>query len=917
MVLKSGQLMKVGRLLAVLVLGTLFSNAVVAASTNVFDGQSASAAVDLTTNASPASALSAGEQTQVSTDNGVFHLTAASQNGRFVMIRLEERIDDPEASVTQIDITWNGTGINSKATGNSTDGASLYVWNYSLNAGAGGYELLGSFTTENEETLSASLTANLTDYIGGGSDDLIVVLVSTNSKRTGNQDLELNTDLIEVNVTAGGGPLLDHFVIVHDNLGINCLTEIIEVTPYDSSDNVVTAYSETITLDTQTGNGSWVATSGDNSVIDAVADDGLASYTFSGTETFPVTFSLSYTQGVASFDVDVFQSDDSTLRDDDTEGNIRFAPDGFTVTQNILSNPVPNPINDPVADQVAGTTFNFNIAAFGQTATDPECGIIEAYDGPMDINFWVDYVNPGTGSVLPTLGGTAIAASEGGSVSQSVSFVSGQAQVPVKYKDVGDIQINLKDATDEPLNVIRGSTNNFVVKPSTLAITQITRLDLSANPAAADADGDVFVKAGEAFVVNLEVRDAEGDRTPNFGNESSAEGVRVDHVLVAPVGGDNGTLANQSAFTATAPAGTFVNSTLSWSEVGILGLTPHIDDGDYLGAGDVVGGASGNVGRFYPDRFVASNGIVTESCSGGFTYMGDNFDADYRLTAVNVAGDKTLNYRDDFIKLNATLGSRDFGAIDGSGPQLLSSRLVEVATIYDWASGAGGPADYGVGDLSSNLVLAKALVVDGPLQASIGVLATDEDGVTFGGASLDLDVDDDTVNDHYLIGVSEQRFGRLAVNNAYGPEMLALAVPMQAEYYNGSKFVINNDDTCTSLIAGQFDLAVIDDDLLPDDSNDPAIGVITSIGVDAGTTDGTIGNSPFLGGLAGFEFSAPGLGNSSKIEINIDLDLVTNPLPWLKFDWKEDGGDDNPPLIEAVFGSYRGNDRVIYWREKF
>jgi MSHA biogenesis protein MshQ len=44
---------------------------------------------------------------------------------------------------------------------------------------------------------------------------------------------------------------------------------------------------------------------------------------------------------------------------------------------------------------------------------------------------------------------------------------------------------------------------------------------------------------------------------------------------------------------------------------------------------------------------------------------------------------------------------------------------------------------------------------------------------------------------------------------------------------------------------------------------------------------------------------------------------------WLKFDWfidlNGDGTDDDSNIIDPqfrmIFGSYRGHDRIIYWRE--
>ncbi|WP_334313514.1 DUF6701 domain-containing protein [Psychrosphaera algicola] len=50
--------------------------------------------------------------------------------------------------------------------------------------------------------------------------------------------------------------------------------------------------------------------------------------------------------------------------------------------------------------------------------------------------------------------------------------------------------------------------------------------------------------------------------------------------------------------------------------------------------------------------------------------------------------------------------------------------------------------------------------------------------------------------------------------------------------------------------------------------------------------------------------------------INIGIDLSTD-LPWLQFDWDGDGTlDTSVPTTSVVFGRYRGNDRIIYRRER-
>jgi len=99
---------------------------------------------------------------------------------------------------------------------------------------------------------------------------------------------------------------------------------------------------------------------------------------------------------------------------DDTEGALTFYPSGFTVTANPLSNPPPGVISDPIATQTAGTNFALHLAAYGTTATDPVCGVIESYTGSKTLDFWMSYSDPSVGVRVATVGGAAVGASEAG-----------------------------------------------------------------------------------------------------------------------------------------------------------------------------------------------------------------------------------------------------------------------------------------------------------------------------------------------------------------------------------------------------------------------------------------------------------------------------------------------------------------------
>lgn len=902
---------------AALLLILSYAQANLAATFSGYDGESNTVPNDATT---PAGALSGAQITAVSADDALSHSVAVTGNGRYAQMRFVQTIDAPDTSASQIDIGWIGRGVNAKTSGSSDDGAAIYIWNYA----SGSYQALAvSADTEAEVSLGGIVATNAADFIGGAAEDTVTVLVSTSSRSSGNKNLTLITDYISIEILLQE---LDHFLISHDNYGINCASETITLQPIDANGDVIVDYAGTVVLDTQSGSGSWVATSGNGNLVDAVANDGLATYEFSGTETMPVRFTLQYPSGTAVFDIDAYVSGDTAIRDDDTEGNMTFAASGFTVTANQLNNPPPNPINDPIQNQIAGTQFNVHIAAYGTTATDSDCGIIEAYEGNKNLNFWVDYQNPASGTLTPTVDVTSIAASEAASAQQGVVFIQGRAVVQARYKDVGQIQINIKDENPaiQP-NVIQGSTNPFVVKPDELRITQVQRADLTANPAAVDENGVVFVEAGEDFIVTLEVRDAENDLTPNFGNETPAEELEILHTLIAPAAGVSGALANSSSFSVTATPGRFENSSVNWNEVGIINLSPQISgDNDYLGAGPVPGVASGNVGRFIPHRFaITDNTPALANGTGGwdcsFTYQSQPFgfaaglEPEFTLTAESVASTVTSNYGLAYWKLSGELANRSYAnAAVGVGGSFAEYDVTAVALL-------AGETDYdGQGTLTvlgDELVYNKAALlptaIDIPFTADVSLTLpaadlTDNDGVCY-------DPNDDGTCDDYSIpslsSPPDIRFGRLVLDNAYGPETLALSMGLRTEHWDtlgaGQDFVVNtldNNAFCsgTTLVDappgppqwGEFLLAAYTENL--------AVGETTPT------------YNVMVEGEGDLELSASGAGNYGSVTVTIDL----TAMPWLRFPFEGVAGGDLDPKALAYFGQYRGNDQIIYWREQ-
>jgi MSHA biogenesis protein MshQ len=711
------------------------------------------------------------------------------------------------------------------------------------------------------------------------------------------------------------------FTITHGAFGIHCVAETITVNVVDAVGGTpLVNYNAQVELDTQNGNGTWALVAGSGAFADAAAGDGVASYTWPLGES-QATFTLSYPQGPPSLDIDVFQVSDPAVRDDDAEGALTFSPNGFSVTAAALANP-PGPVTSFAANQTAGSDFTLHLAAFGQTPSDPVCGIIESYTGAKSLKFWSQYVNPGTGTRNVTIDGVSAAATEAAATAQPLTFLNGQASVVAKYKDVGQIRVLVKDDTTVNAELpagISGASASFVVRPYDFVLTGIANAaGTLANPQAADANGPVFVAAGAPFRATVTVRDAEGSPTPNFGREAIPERVRLGTQIVAPAAGASPPVAGIVGF---GPFGNGVatGTDFTWPEVGIMRMVASVFDGDYLTAGDVAGSPSEPIGRFVPSHFavVLNSPLFGTACaSGGFTYQGQPFDyvtpPVITATAVAASGTTTQNYEGTFFKLsNATLSGRSYSSpaapLDASG---LPAAAADPAIVA-----AGGGAATLTFSSGTGLKFAKgAPQAPFAAQVALSIEVQDSDGVAAVGLGpLGNPVTFGAAGGIPFTAGQEIRYGRVRVGTAVGSELVDLPVPMRAEYFASAAagFVTNAADACTTNASLTFPLTSYTESLDDGETCVRDSGAPGSSGAGCAAPAAAPFREPPLAGDFGLRLAAPGAGNQGSV-------LIRAAVPaWLLFDWDAGAAGDEQPTGQATFGLYGGERRVIYTRELY
>ncbi len=618
----------------------------------------------------------------------------------------------------------------------------------------------------------------------------------------------------------------------------------------------------------------------------------------------------------------------------------------------------------------SSNSFSFNVldhtSATRQVATLTSCTSGFA-NKTRSIKFWSTYVNPSTG----TLQGKVVAgagnadcstayanlgSTSGSPTTLNLAFGAGtapQATFSLCYPDVGQLRVDARydgSAANGDAGVVILGNDNFIAKPDHFEVSDIKRTsDNLANPAATDATGGKFVKAGDStvteaqFTATITAKNALGSTTPNFGLESAPgpEGIKMTAVLVAPSGGDPGLLTcNGSTSDGCIVPGGSTNfssgaatlTDLAWNEVGIIQLMMKMGDGDYLGTGEVsTPTPSGNIGRFYPhhfsvtpstampienradlcqDGFLLADGVTP--CSA-FTYMDEPINTQFTLTAQTANNSTTQNYvssaiaAQNFAKLDLTASGNPlgFGAVNiSASPTYLNSRL-------DTSVNASGSFDVGVADIIAPISFTRGILPDGPYAAlNIGIAPVDTDGASI--VTFDLDTDVTVGDDHLSIGVTEVRHGRLKMQNAYGSELLALSVPIEAQYWNGSSFVRNINDSATSLSASNIAL------------------IYHSGGLNT-TNMGTshISINPINSGLGAINLAKPNPSAGGSINILLNLGSSGTPanclslpsagstsaaMPYLSGKWCGSVYD-RDPVSRATFGIYR--TPIIYIRENY
>ncbi|EJL6864575.1 MSHA biogenesis protein MshQ, partial [Vibrio cholerae] len=540
------------------------------------------------------------------------------------------------------------------------------------------------------------------------------------------------------------------------------------------------------------------------------------------------------------------------------------------------------------------------------------------------VAFWSDYLEPSSGSsgfkVLPVVvNGTNVGQSANNAQPINLTFdQNGTAAFTVSYREAGNVALNARftGSGDEQDLLLEGQAS-FIRVPKALVLNAKSFYNSDGQCPAANMSCNVFARADENFDLNIRAEavvadpvDASDDLTIH---NYQQQNIALQHTLVQPSTGQSGVLG-VNEYTHLQGGTTTVAQKVS--EVGVFDFS-LVAPTHYLGLDlasanlpiDVV--STGPIGRFIPAYFDVSPMTVTlaAACSTGgqpFTYLGQPFsyanNPGLYLQPKSGSGSDTLNYLiGDWWRYENSWTERDYSDTANNLSIVFTNQLDEPVTRQT-ASTSGVILD---GErLSYQKPLQPKPVFNAAFNLTLSASdLTDQDGVCYRPNASPLC---SGYTFSHIDGAMPLYWGKLVIQDLYGPETQALEQPIYVEHFTNNGFVRTIEDSCTALPA-------ITGFTLQSDPNNNGYTVLTTGVAVPPQVLAEHSAASLNSGQRAIRFSAPGAG--ARGVIDSVLDLNAHNLLWLAEDKDGDGNFDQTTQGRAQFGLYRGSDRVIWWRE--
>jgi MSHA biogenesis protein MshQ len=597
----------------------------------------------------------------------------------------------------------------------------------------------------------------------------------------------------------------------------------------------------------------------------------------------------------------------------------------------------PAGINGVIATKIAGSAYSLAVVAVNAVGTAVEAG----FSGDVKVEV-VDAISGGPvdaancNAAWPVV--ATVPLSWTVSLTNGVGTVAG-VTVANAFPNLRLRMIYPTGATYAGATAKGCSTDNFAMRPNAFASFSVTDNDwqtagITRALANTGAAGGNAHKAGRPFTVRADaVNSAAAITTSYAGSPTANLTVCAGTACMATFG----TLS----LTTTFAAGQLASNTATYTEAGSFNLQlvdssfAAVDaadtPGDCTATGRYVCSAMLAVGRFVPDNFDVTAVSAPQfrtfntndaSCTAGaptrsFTYIGQRFGyftvPTAMVTAREAGGGTTANYTGALWKLSSgsvtqTIANSPVMTLDitGVGAPSLNETAgtgtgtygANAADLIAFTRDNTAPQPQFNANLSLTVSVADASEA-GPGQGTIATTAP----LVFGGIAFDSN--------------NAFRYGRLRLGNANGSQLVNLPVLVETQYWNGTAFVTNAADNCTSIAAANEAMGNYTNNLSGSPTCETALG----------------GGGTLSAGRRTLRLAAPGSGNNGSVDLTVNLGAVpsgntcttlggapvpatTANLPHLQGNWTGGAYNVNPPA-RATFGIFKGAEEVIFVRENF
>lgn len=537
-----------------------------------------------------------------------------------------------------------------------------------------------------------------------------------------------------------------------------------------------------------------------------------------------------------------------------------------------------------VPSHAAGDTQSVGLYAIKSGASSTKC--TPAFQNvSKSIRLSCAYSNPSTGSRAVAINGTGLNASgqaanacDGSGATLTLAFdANGMASLSVVYDDAGQMSLAASyTGSGSDAGLTMSGNDTFVTSPKSFAVS-------TSGP---------YV-AGLSYSGSVTAKSANNITTSNFGRESSPATATLTQTVSKPTGSGarTGTLAGTlGAFV----SGVAPLSGMSWTEVGSLDFA--VSTSNYLGSGLSVNsstGTAGAIGPFIPDRFDVT---VTQACTASgkaaFTYAGQPFNV--TVSAMNRAGNVTQNYD---------------GTANTSPTQAKAITLTAISNASSGTLTGTAPA-------ATSFSAGQATV---PLTFTFNSKTTAPTAVQLQAAEVAGTVTSSTGAQ----GSAKLRSGRLKLFNAFGSEKTPLVLQAQTQYWSGKDWVLNSDDSCTTVPAAAVAMNAFTSNT----------GTVTTNMSNLGFTYAAPSALTFASGSGTLTLGAPSNGSVGSFDVALNLGTGTTDQSCLSNHNTSSGANlawlralngncavtpDRDPSARATFGVFKPEStKAVHVRDLF